>query len=46
MNASAPANAGGWMSAAGYSLFLRGDVELKDMFRLENVLGLPERARR
>jgi AsmA protein len=41
MNASAPVNAGGWMSAAGYSLFLRGDVELKDMFRLENVLGLP-----
>jgi hypothetical protein len=29
------------MSAAGYSFFLRGDVELKDLFRLENVLGLP-----
>jgi hypothetical protein len=29
------------MSAAGYSLFLRGDMELKDLFRLENVLGLP-----
>jgi hypothetical protein len=41
MNVSAPVNAGGWISAAGYSLFLRGDVELKDMFRLENVLGLP-----
>jgi AsmA protein len=41
MNVSAPVNAGGWMSAAGYSLFLRGDVELKDLFRLENVLGLP-----
>jgi AsmA family len=41
MNVSGPVNAGGWMSAAGYSLFLRGDVELKDLFRLENVLGLP-----
>ena len=41
MNVSAPVNAGGWISVAGYSLFLRGDVELKDMFRLENVLGLP-----
>jgi AsmA family len=41
MNDSAPVNAGGWISVAGYSLFLRGDVELKDMFRLENVMGLP-----
>ena len=41
MNTSTPVNAGGWMSAAGYRFFLRGDVELKDLFRLENVLGLP-----
>jgi AsmA-like protein len=41
VNASAPVNAGGWISAAGYRFFLRGDVELKDLFRLENVLGLP-----
>lgn len=41
VNASAPFNAGGWISAAGYRFFLRGDVELKDLFRLENVLGLP-----
>jgi hypothetical protein len=41
MNGSAPVNAGGWMSAAGYRFFLRGDVELKDLFRLEDVLGLP-----
>jgi AsmA protein len=41
MNGSAPVNAGGWMSTAGYRFFLRGDVELKDLFRLENVLGLP-----
>ena len=41
VNASAPANAGGWISAAGYRFFLRGDVELKDLFRLGNVLALP-----
>jgi hypothetical protein len=41
MNTSAPVNAGGWMSAAAYRFFLRGDMELKDLFRLENVLGLP-----
>jgi hypothetical protein len=41
LNGSAPVNAGGWMSAAGYRFFLRGEVELKDLFRLENVLGLP-----
>ena len=41
MNVSAPVNAGGWISVAGYRLFLRGDMELKDMFRLENVMGLP-----
>ncbi len=41
MSTSAPMNAGGWMSAAGYRFFLRGDMELKDLFRLENVLGLP-----
>jgi len=41
MNTSAPLNAGGWMSAAGYRFFLRGDMELRDLFRLENVLGLP-----
>ncbi len=41
VNTSAPVTAGGWLSAAGYSLFLRGDMELKDLFRLEEVLGLP-----
>jgi AsmA family len=41
MNTSAPVNAGGWMSAAGYRFFLRGDMELNDLFLLENVLGLP-----
>jgi len=41
MNASPPVNAGGWVSAAGYRFFLLGDMELKDLFRLENVLALP-----
>jgi hypothetical protein len=41
MNNSAPMNAGGWISANGYRFFLRGDVELKDLFRLEGMLGLP-----
>jgi len=41
INGSAPMNAGGWISTAGYRFFLRGDMELKDLFRLEDVLGLP-----
>jgi hypothetical protein len=41
LHAAAPVNAGGWVSSAGYRFFLRGDVELKNLFRLENVLGLP-----
>ncbi|MGA2336939.1 MAG: AsmA family protein [Terriglobales bacterium] len=41
MNASAPVKAGGWVSATGYRFFLLGDMELKDLFRLEGVLALP-----
>jgi len=41
MNASAPVNASGWVSAAGYRFFLLGDMDLKNLFRLENVLALP-----
>jgi AsmA protein len=41
INASAPVNAGGWISTSGYRFFMRGDVELKDLFRLEDILGLP-----
>ncbi len=41
MKGAAPVNAGGWVSGAGYRFFLRGDVELKNLFRLESVLGLP-----
>jgi hypothetical protein len=40
-NASAPVNAGGWISARGYRFFLRGGIELKNLFRLEDALGLP-----
>jgi AsmA family len=41
MKSSPPVNTGGWISADGYRFFLRGDMELKDLFRLEDVLGLP-----
>ncbi len=41
VNASAPLSAGGWASASGYRFFLRGDVDLKNLFRLEHTLGLP-----
>jgi len=41
INASAPVDAGGWISTSGYRFFLRGDVELRDLFRLEDILGLP-----
>ncbi len=41
VNGSAPLSAGGWISTAGYLFSLRGDAELKDLFRLERVLGLP-----
>jgi len=41
MNGSAPLNAGGWISTSGYRFFLRGDMGLKDLFRLEDILALP-----
>jgi len=41
VNSSPPMDAGGWISTAGYQFSLRGDVELKDLFRLEDFLGLP-----
>jgi AsmA protein len=41
VSSSAPLSAGGSISRGGYHFFLRGDTELKDLFRLENVLGLP-----
>ncbi len=41
LGGSAPLNAGGWLSSAGYRFNLRGDTELIDLFRIEDVLGLP-----
>ncbi len=41
VNTSSPVNAGGWISASGYRFSLRGDLELKNLFRLETALGLP-----
>lgn len=41
VNASAPMNAGGWISTESYRFFLRGDTELTNLFRLESALGLP-----
>ena len=38
---SQPPSAGGWISASGYSFYLRGDLALKNLFRLEAALGLP-----
>ena len=40
MNGGAPVSASGWISRPGYRFSLRGDMELKDLFRLENALGL------
>ena len=41
VNTSAADIAGGWISAAGYRFFLRGDLEFRNLFRLESVLGVP-----
>lgn len=38
---SPPVAAGGWVSATGYNFYLRGDLALKNLFRLETALGLP-----
>ena len=41
VNASAPISAGGWASIGGYRFFLRGDLDLKNLFRIENAFGVP-----
>ena len=41
VNASGPLNAGGWISSGGYNFFLRGDLDLKNLFRLEDAFGVP-----
>jgi len=40
MGASAAASAAGWLSASGYRFSLRGDTEVKNLYRLANTLGL------
>ncbi len=40
INNSASVNASGWISGAGYFFSLRGDTELKNLFRLNRILGL------
>jgi hypothetical protein len=41
INDSAPLEAGGWLSTQGYQFSVRGDINLRDLFRLESVVGLP-----
>ena len=38
---AAPLNVGGWLSSTGYRFYMRGDTELVNLFRIEDVLGLP-----
>jgi AsmA family/AsmA-like C-terminal region len=40
VNSGSPLNAGGWISAAGYHFFVRGDTDLKTLFRLEDSVGI------
>ena len=40
LGAPTPTTAGGWLSLSGYRFFLRGDTELKNVFRLANALGV------
>jgi hypothetical protein len=40
MGAPAAASAAGWVSATGYRLSLRGDTEIKSLYRLANTLGV------
>jgi hypothetical protein len=40
LGGSAPATTSGWVSAAGYRLGLRGDTEIKSVYRLANAVGV------
>ena len=40
MGAPTTASATGWLSASGYRFSLRGDTEVKNLYRLANTLGL------
>jgi hypothetical protein len=35
-----PASAAGWLSASAYRFSLRGDTEVKNLYRLANTVGL------
>jgi len=41
VNTSAPVSAGGWVSISDYRFFLRGDLDLKNLSRIENTFGVP-----
>jgi uncharacterized protein involved in outer membrane biogenesis len=41
VNAAVPVTVGGWMSINGYRFSLRGDADLKNLFRIENAFGVP-----
>jgi hypothetical protein len=41
MGEAAPAIAAGWLSSSGYRFSLRGDTEVKNIYRLANMVGLP-----
>ena len=40
MGGVTPANGGGWISVSGYRLWLRGDTEVKSLYRLSNTVGV------
>lgn len=40
LGGSEPATGGGWVSASGYRLWLRGDAEVKSLYRLSNTVGV------
>jgi len=41
VDAGPAVSVGGSVSISGYDLFLRGNLDLKNLFRLENVFGVP-----
>lgn len=41
VNTSVPVSSEGWVSLSGYRFALRGDLELKNLFRIENTFGVP-----
>lgn len=43
LGAATPATAEGWLSSFGYRLSLRGETELKNVFRLADALGVAGR---